>query len=327
MTSRERVLRAIKGEPTDRTPIYGWVSANLSDEIKALCGSVAAFEDRYEFDAAHIFGAPEPHGTKNDLKALLSRHEELTPDLLLEEPFFFPAEAQNWERMDRAIAHHRKRDRFCYVQSPGFFEYFNSVFGLENHLMYLLIYRDEIAELYRRQADWLIAYADCCLAHGADCIHISDDWGSQRALMFSPELWRELIAPNLRRVVDHVHGRGGLVSLHSDGCIHAVTDDLSEIGIDLLHPWQESAGMSYERYLERYADRFAILGGVCVQTSIGLVPKDRLEADIRRVFSLLKNKRWICCTTHFVQKHCSVEDLTFAFDLIYRLARTDSADA
>ena len=80
MTSRERVLHAIKGEPTDRTPIYGWVSANLSEEIKARYGSVAAFEDRYEFDVAHIFGAPEPHGTKADRQALLARHEELTPD-------------------------------------------------------------------------------------------------------------------------------------------------------------------------------------------------------------------------------------------------------
>ena len=79
--------------------------------------------------------------------------------------------------------------------------------------------------------------------------------------------------------------------------------------------------MSYDTYLEKYADRFAILGGVCVQTSLGLVSQERLEADIRRVFGLLKGKRWTCCTTHFVQDHCTMEDLSFAFDLIYRLAR------
>ena len=79
--------------------------------------------------------------------------------------------------------------------------------------------------------------------------------------------------------------------------------------------------MSYELYLEKYSDRFAILGGVCVQTAVGILPQAQLEAEIRRVFELLKGKRWICCTTHFVQNHCSMEDLTFAFDLIYRLAR------
>ena len=39
------------------------------------------------------------------------------------------------------------------------------------------------------------------------------------------------------------------------------------------------------------------------------------------MFGLLRGKRWICCTTHFVQKHCSVADLAFAYDLICRLAR------
>ena len=187
--------------------------------------------------------------------------------------------------------------------------------------MYLILYRDELSELYSRQANWIIGYADCCLEMGIDCVHISDDWGSQRALMFSPELWRELIKPNLKRVIDHVHAKGGLISLHSDGCINSVTDDLAELGIDMLHPWQESAGMSYDTYLEKYADKFAILGGVCVQKALGLVSQEELESEIRRVFELLKGRRWICCTTHFVQNQCSIEDLKFAFDLIYKLAR------
>ena len=79
--------------------------------------------------------------------------------------------------------------------------------------------------------------------------------------------------------------------------------------------------MSYDTYLEKFADRFAILGGVCVQTLLGIEPKEKLESEIRRVFDKLRGKRWICCTTHFVQNHCTMEDLTFAYDLIYRLTR------
>lgn len=321
MISQERVLKAIKGEPVDRTPIYGWVSANLKNEIKEIYGSVEAFEDLYEFDAAHIFGGPEPFKNKAYLTSIKERYDELTPDILLNEEFFFPAADQDWSKVQKALEHHKKRGRFCYMQTPGFFEFFNEIFGIENQLMYLILYKDELAKLYSRQADWIIGYADCCLELGMDCVHISDDWGSQRDLMFSPELWREIIKPNLKRVIDHVHSQGGLISLHSDGCVKAVTDDLAELGIDMIHPWQESAGMSYDMYLEKYADKFAILGGVCVQTALGLVSQEKLESEIRRVFGLLKGKRWICCTTHFVQNHCSMDDLKFAFDLIYKLAR------
>ena len=79
--------------------------------------------------------------------------------------------------------------------------------------------------------------------------------------------------------------------------------------------------MDYGLYLEKYQDQFAILGGVCVQTALGLLPQAQLEAEICRVFQLMRHKRWICCTTHFVQNHCSMDDLIFAFDLISQLAR------
>ena len=119
MTSRERVIRAIKGEATDRTPIYGWVSANLKNEIAAQYGSVGAFEDLYEFDAAHIFGGPNPYQTKERLQSIQARYDELTPDVLLEEEFFFPAADQNWETVIRDLDYHRQRDRFCYIQTRG----------------------------------------------------------------------------------------------------------------------------------------------------------------------------------------------------------------
>ena len=152
-------------------------------------------------------------------------------------------------------------------------------------------------------------------------IHISDDWGAQADLMFNPDLWWEIIYPNMKKVVDHVHSKGVFASLHSDGCVNKVLDGIEKIGFDLIHPWQESAGMSYELYLEKYSDKFAVLGGICVQTAIGCLPFDELEKEIRRVFNTLKGKRWICCTTHFVQDHCSIDDLERAFDLIYKLAR------
>lgn len=322
MTSVDRVRNTILGQPVDRQPIYGWVIHNLLNQITEHWGSIDAFEDHYEFDMAHIFGGPNPFNRDVIDQIRQAEGGEVPPDVLLENNYYrSPDFLPDYDNIKREIAFHKERNRFCYIQTPGFFECFNNVFGIENHLMYLLIYTDEIAELYRRHVDWIIRYADHCINAGADMIHISDDWGSQNNLLFSPELWWKLIYPNMKRVVDHVHSRGVFVSLHSDGCIAKVADGIAELGIDLVHPWQENAGMSYDLYLEKYANQFAILGGVCVQSAIGRLPQNELEAEIRRVFTTLKGKRWICCTSHFVQDHCSIEDLEFAFDLIYKLSR------
>ena len=321
MNSTERVTNTILGKPVDRQPIYGWVFENLRNEITQAFGSVEDFEDHYEFDMAHLFGGPGAF-KKGVLDRLTAENEELTPDLLAEEDVFAsPDRMEDYAGVAGALRFHKQRDRFCYVQTPGFFEQFNGVFGIENQLLYLAMYPDELGELYRRQADWTIRFAGHCIDLGVDMIHISDDWGAQNNMMFSPKLWWELIYPNMKRVVDYVHSRGAFASLHSDGCVMKVADGIAELGLDVVHPWQESAGMSYDVYLDRYSDKFAILGGVCVQTMLGILPRDRLEAEIRRVFSTLKGRRWICCTTHFVQNHCSIEDLKFAYDLIYRLAR------
>ena len=321
MNSTERVRNTILGKDIDRQPIYGWLSANLSGELTAAYGSVEAFEDKYEFDAAHIFGGPGAF-SGGFLDRVRAENEELTPDLILSgELFVSPDNPAYYEGMKNTIAFHKQRGRFCYVQTPGFFEQFNGVFGIENQLLYLAMYKDELDELYARQAEWTLVFADRCMEAGADMIHISDDWGAQNDLLFSPKLWREIIYPHMKKVVDHVHERGCLVSLHSDGCVAKVAGGIAELGFDCVHPWQENAGMGYDMYLDNYADRFAILGGVCVQSAIGILPREQLEAEIRRVFGILRGKRWICCTTHFVQNHCSLEDLAFAYDLIYELAR------
>lgn len=321
MNSTERVRRTILGQETDRQPIYGWVSANLSSEITAAYGSVAAFEDKYEYDAAHLFAGPGAF--RGDVIDRLRReNEELTPDLLVDEDIFTDPDVDGYyDSVSNVLAFHKQRDRFCYIQTPGFFEQFNGIFGIENQLLYLAMYPDELGELYRRQAQWIVKFADHCIDRGVDMIHISDDWGAQKDLLFSPKLWQELIYPNMKTVTDHVHERGCFVSLHSDGCVAKVTDGIADLGFDVVHPWQESAGMSYDLWLDRYSDRFAILGGICVQSAIGILPRERLEEEIRRVFGLLKGKRWICCTTHYVQNHCTIEDLAFAYDLIYKLAR------
>lgn len=321
MNSTERVRNTILGKETDRQPVYGWVKENLSEEISEKYGSVSAFEDEFGFDAAHIFGGPWSFDG-DTFDRIRKEHEELTPDVLLGYDIFtVPDDDGDFEEVKKQILHHKQRERFCYMQTPGLFEHFNTVFGIENHLMYTALYPEELTELYRRQAQWTKRFSDKCISLGADMIHISDDWGSQKDMLFSPRFWWNAIYPNMKEITDNIHARGAFASLHSDGCIKKVLDGVKHLCFDVVHPWQENAGMPLELYLESYSEDFAIMGGICVQSALGIMNPSELEQEIRRVFSLLKGKRWICCTSHFVQKHCSVEELTAAYKLITELAR------
>ena len=322
MNSIELVKKTILGlNESGVTPVYGWVKANLSDMINDKYGSVHNFEDAFGFDLAHIFGGPQAFDTP-EINRLRDDCAVITPQMLLDMTLSDPNREEDYAEIKNELTHQRiSRGRFCYVQTWGTFEAVNGIFGIQNHLLYMALYPDLLGEIYKRLTPWTLSFINNIIDLGIDMVHISDDWGAQNGLLFSPDIWRRMIEPHHREMVRAAHERGVLASLHSDGNVNGVLEGIAEIGYDLVHPYQESAGMDYSYYLNRYHDQFAIMGGLCVQTAIGFGNPVRLENEIRRLFSLLKNKRWVFCTTHYVQQHCSMEELEFAFDLALELAK------
>jgi len=246
----------------------------------------------------------------------------ITPPDLLQIAPYDPGNLDDYQNIVDGIKHHKEdRGRFVYVQTPGIFEALNGVFGIENHLCHLIEYEKEIREVYRRQAEWNKAFANNCIDLGVDMIHVSDDWGAQHGLMFSPKMWRDLIYPFHKTTCDAVKARKTHLSLHTDGNNNAVLDGIVELGYEVLHPFQESAGMSLDDYKDNYMARIVVMGGLDVQTTIGFGDLERLKTEIERLVRMFADGGLLFCTTHFVQAHCSIEELTFAFDTVYSLIR------
>lgn len=305
-------------------PVYGWVSANLSKEITEAFGSVAAFEDRYEFDLAHLFGGPCPY-READFQGLRERgNGAIEPAAMLDYALSDPNEQSSYDDIRRQVEHHKtQRGRFVYVQTPGLFELHNWPFGIQDHLMYLALYEKELDELYQKQAAWNRAFAMNCLDLGVDMIHVSDDWGGQSSLLFAPALWRRLIFPHHKTTCDAVKKRGGYLSMHSDGNISSILDGIVDLGYDVVHPFQESAGMDLTDFKKRYINSLTIMGGLDVQTTIGFGNHDRLKREIERIIGMFAGGGMIFCTSHFVQNHCTIQELTLAYDTVYELVRRE----
>jgi len=321
MLPRERVIQTIRHQNPDRVPVYAWVRANLEPQISERFGSVEAFEDHYEFDFAHLFGGPACYA-----EGAFDRFagQPVTPRDLLDVPMADPDELEPYASISEAVAHHKdRRGRFVYVQTPGIFEANNGVFGIENHLMYLALYPEDLHRVYRRQAEWNRAFACNCLDIGVDMVHNSDDWGSQNALLFSPQTWWELIYPYHKITCDAVKARGAFVSLHCDGNFSSVIEGVLQLGYDVVHPWQESAGMNLSLYKDQYRDKITVMGGLDVQTTIGFGKTDFLRDEILRVLSMFRDGGLLYCTTHFIQDHCTIEELVFAYDLIHETVRAE----
>jgi len=320
MLSRERVIKVINHEKPDRIPIYGWVYTNVDKKIKEKYGSLEAFEDKFEFDLFHAWPSMWPH--RKEAGEYRKEHGEILPSKYLEFEPYDPDWEEGYRPIKDAIREHKeKRGKFVYVQTHGIFESLNSVFGIENHLMYLMMYPEDLHKVYKRQAEWNIKFANNCIDLGVDMIHISDDWGAQNSLMFSPKVWKELIFPYHKMVVDSVKKRGVYVSLHSDGNIMSVLDGIVELGYNVVHPFQESAGMDFNVFKQKYKDKFVIMGGLDVQTTLGFNNIDFLKKEIERVMRMFADGGMIFCTSHIVQEHCSLEEMEIAFETALKFAK------
>ena len=318
MNGKERVTNVILNKKADRMPIYGWINNHeFHQKIMEKYGSPEEFFDKYEFDMYHLFPPALP--------VIISPYYASTffDDELPAVQFTNPDDMPYRDIKPVMSLHSAQKGRFVYAQTPGCFEFFNGVWGIENHLAYLLLHTEQIREIYEKLADWTVGYVNNLIDLGVDMIHISDDWGAQTGMLFSDEIWRRLVRPYHKKVAAAVKKRGVFLSLHSDGNVMSVLDGICEIGFDVVHPYQESAGMSYDTYLNKYRGNFVIHGGLDVQTTIGFGDYAKLESEIRRVFGLFRDGGLLFCTTHMIQPHCSVDEAEFAYDLIYNLVRTE----
>ena len=94
-----------------------------------------------------------------------------------------------------------------------------------------------------------------------DAVKFGDDWGTQKGLIVSPELWREVFRPRYADQFERIHRSGKKVWFHSCGNIYSIIGDLIEIGVDVLELLQPDL-----LGVERLAKEFG--GKVCFCCSI-----------------------------------------------------------
>lgn len=162
----------------------------------------------------------------------------------------------------------------------GLFERLISFMEFENAAMAIIDddQIDAVHALFDRLVDMYIEILDHHLAYiKLDGLLMHDDWGSQRAPFFSPNVCRSVIAPHLKRFVDYVHSKGLWFELHSCGFNEPMVPVMIECGVDIWRP-QHINDIAALR--EQYGDRI-ILGLPFPQRVTKDTPDDELQQLVK----------------------------------------------
>ncbi len=321
MNSKERVLACIQRQPIDRTPLDCWLyQRQFVEMLEADYGPRQQFMDEFGVDIA-VGWTPYPNqlGCKVALEDLVA--------LPLDDPrdhkwIAFDAWNPDFAGMSvvEAIASHGDR-RAIIAHMWGIVEGTSTFLGIEKCWANLRRKPDLMASWFDRYADWLCGLADSCIDAGADIVQISDDWGSNGTMLFAPAMWRRLIRPYAERVIKHIRSRGVPMNLHSDGYILDIMDDIVEMGVSLLHPVQESAGMDPATVKAQYGDSLVVYGSLDTVDALIMQDGDALDTYIRDRFAIYApGGGYIFNTGHFVQPDTPPARLIRAYRLAHQLA-------
>ena len=104
------------------------------------------------------------------------------------------------------------------------------------------------------------------------------DIACTKGMLFSPEYWREVHKPQLKRICDTIHAAGLKVVYHGCGNASPVFEDMIEAGVDCYNPMEAKAGLDVVKLKQEFGSRWAFNGNINVQV---LETNDRIRS-VRR---------------------------------------------
>ena len=149
------------------------------------------------------------------------------------------------------------------------------------------------------------------MAQGVDVLWLGDDFGTQRAMLISPRMWREFIKDRYARLIAAFKSQnsGLKIAYHCDGYIEPILPDLIEIGLDVLNPVQPLS-MSPAEVKRKFGDRLSFWGTVDVQHVFPLGSARDVEEEVRRrVQTVAPGGGFILCSAHRVQAGTPLENI------------------
>jgi len=161
----------------------------------------------------------------------------------------------------------------------GVFEISEDLVGFEYLSDLLMNDPDLCSALFRRIGDLMVTLWKQFLARYADicCVcRFGDDLGYKTATLISPQMIRQFILPQYKRVIDLIKTAGKPFLWHSCGSIFDIMDDVIHLGINAKHS-NEDAIAPFEVWIERYGDRIALLGGIDVDVLCLKKPEEVYE--------------------------------------------------
>ncbi len=303
MKPRQIVQAALDFQDTPRTPRQLWT---LSWPEIHHPGELARIRERFPDDIKHVppvyrtpprtSGNPWEPGTYVDEWGCPFENcqrgqigEVKTPPLssvaeVLDYPLPEELLSLNTEEVDRYCAAHEEFHLPGAVVRP--FERLQFLCGSETVFVELLEEPEAAEKALRHLHEFHLKELEVWARTKVDGLFVIDDWGSQNALLISPDLWRKLFKPLYADYAALAHQHGKRLFMHSDGYILPIMEDLIEAGVDAIN--SQVFCMGVEELGRRFRGRITFWGEIDRQSILPHPSREPVERAVDAMWEHLR---------------------------------------
>ena len=165
------------------------------------------------------------------------------------------------------------------------FERLQFIRTMEQALIDLIEQPAELFELLNRIHEHYCREVEAWAHTDVDGVALMDDWGTQRAMITSPEIFRQVFKPMYRDYADIARQHGKCVFMHSDGYITDIIADLIEVGIDALN--SQVFCMGVKELGERFRGKITFWGEIDRQQLLPQGSRQEIEQAVHETWTHL----------------------------------------
>ncbi len=296
LTSTERVMRVLRREQPDRVPHFEWlIDKKVREALCPGCTSHNEFAVRMGHDAVLVgpdFAKEEvaPGRWRSEWGYVTQRTTE-EHGIEVESPIRTMADFARYtppdphapgrfNSIEKAVREF-KGDKAIGVHLNDVFSIPRYLMGMEGLLMAVALDAELVGAIVDMSVEVNLELAKEVAARGADFVWTGDDYACNTGPLMSPEHFREIFYPGLRRVIGGFKELGLPVIKHTDGYLWPIMDMIIDSGIDCLDPIDPQAGMDLAEVKAKYGRVVALKGNVdCAQTMTFGTPEE-VRAETR----------------------------------------------
>jgi uroporphyrinogen decarboxylase len=311
MTSRERVFAALNFKNPDRAPrnlwALGWVYMFAKDQIEAVSREYP--DDLtgagYMGKSDRARGGDGHKGTYVDEWGCLWELGESGMAGEVKHPPIADWSALDtyqppWEILERADFENVNRAQTKNLDdaNPKFFnlgtslrpfERMQFLRGSENLYMDMGYDSAEFRRLCAMVHEFYMREIQSAVKTDCDGITFMDDWGSQKSLLISPDMWRQYYKPMYKDYCDTIRKAGKKIFFHSDGHIMSIYEDLIELGVSAVN--SQLFCMDIEEIARRFRGRITFWGEISRQETLPFGTVEDVYRAVGRVRRALDDGR------------------------------------